>query len=435
MVDNIVTELRKIFISDETDGTTADVISVNGFNGLVATSPGHVSTDNSREDPDLLLADAVFTGEWEDITNFGVIVISVTADVASATDGLMVEFSTNATDNGLVSDDRFTIAAGAKKTFSFQAAAKFFRVVYTNGGDDQGHFHLQTVLKPYYVKPSSHRIADSISPQDDAELTKAVLTGLDDITSVFENIISYRGALQVDQALVHRAGISEHAKRDLGAATTLDVAASAGDTTINVADTTGFTVGDLVRLSDTTVTERSHFHIVAVSAGVSLTLNRPIDNDFEVGDDVTEVQIGMNQNGSLASPISFRVTPSSSERFQITRIMTTMLDDSSMDDGKFGGLNALTNGVAIRTVTNGVTRTLTHWNSNADLKEDMYDVTYSAKAPAGQFGLSSRWTFTKGEFVVDLDGATSDYFEVLIQDDLTGLLDFEVKAQGRLFGG
>ena len=156
-------------------GNFADIIPTNGNNGIVAIAPGHVSTDNSVENADKLLADAVFTGEWEEITNFGVIVISVTSDVASATDGLLVQFSTDGSIDGLVSDDVFTIAAGAKKTFSFQAAAKFFRVVYTNGGSDQGHFHLQTVLKPYYVKPSSHRIKDNVSGEDDSELVKSIL--------------------------------------------------------------------------------------------------------------------------------------------------------------------------------------------------------------------------------------------------------------------
>ena len=37
--------------------------------------------------------------------------------------------------------------------------------------------------------------------------------------------------------------------------------------------------------------------------------------------------------------------------------------------------------------------------------------------------------------MADLDGANGDCLEVLVQDDLTGLLDFELKAQGRLFGG
>lgn len=157
------------------DGTQVDVIPTNGFNGIVAIAPGHVSTDNSTSDT--LLADATFTGEWEDITNFGVIVISVLSDKVSATNGLEVQFSSESSVGTIISDDVFTIEANAKKTFSFQAAAKFYRVVYTNGNVDQGSLILQAVLKPYYVKPSSHRITDSISSQDDAELVKSVITG------------------------------------------------------------------------------------------------------------------------------------------------------------------------------------------------------------------------------------------------------------------
>ena len=156
-------------------GSIADVIPTNGHNGLVSIAPGHVSTDNSTTGT--LGSSIAFTGEWEDITNFGVIVISVTSNVASATDGLMVQFSSDGTIAGIISDDEFTVSAGAKKTFSFQAAAQYYRVVYTNGTTIQSSFNLQTVLKPYYVKPSSHRIQDSISDDDDAELIKAVLTG------------------------------------------------------------------------------------------------------------------------------------------------------------------------------------------------------------------------------------------------------------------
>ena len=153
----------------------ADLIATNGHTGMVVMTPGHVSTDNSTVA--LLNAGIAFTGEWEDISNFGVIVVSLTSDVASATDGLMMQFSSDGTVAGIISDDDYTINAGAKKTFSFQAAAKFFRVIYTNGGTNQGSFNMQTVLKPYYVKPSSHRIQDSIVDDDDAELIKAVITG------------------------------------------------------------------------------------------------------------------------------------------------------------------------------------------------------------------------------------------------------------------
>ena len=173
---DVTARAHRSIITDGTD--TVDIISTNGFNGIVALAPGHVSTDNSTITP--LVGDANFTGDWEEITNFGVIVISITSDVASATDGLLVEFSSDGTIDGIISDDVFTVAAGAKKTFSFQAAAQFYRVIYTNGSSTQSNFNLQTVLKPYYVKPSSHRIQDNIVDDDDAELTKSVLTAKKD---------------------------------------------------------------------------------------------------------------------------------------------------------------------------------------------------------------------------------------------------------------
>ena len=60
------------------------------------------------------------------------------------------------------------------------------RVIYTNGGTDQGVFLLVTQLKPVYTKPSSHRLADTLNGQDDAELVKAGTTGPDQ-NGIFQN--------------------------------------------------------------------------------------------------------------------------------------------------------------------------------------------------------------------------------------------------------
>lgn len=410
-------------------GASGNIVDVGEDGALYATIKGILDPNNSTVET--LNAGISFTGTASDVLNCGTVFVNTYSDVASATDGLMIQQSSDGVNWD--HDDVFTVPAGTGKNYSINAHSKYLRVLYTNGGINQGIFRLQTLCKGN-SKPSSHRIQDPIIDDDDAELVKSVLTGLSDINEIFENVKTYRGALQVDPALVHQVGISEHAKRDLGGTTTFDVAASSGDTLINVAATTGFIVGDIVIVFDTSVVERSHFHIVAVDAGVSLTLSRPLDNDFEIGDNVQEVQIGMNVLGSLASPLSFKVQPNASERWQITRILITLLDQTAMDDARFGGLSELTNGVAIRVSNNSVVRTITHWKSNADLKDDMFDVIYSDKAPAGYFGLGARWTFTKAEFIADLDGANGDYLEVLIQDDLTGLDDFEVKAQGRLFG-
>jgi len=157
-----------------TDGTNdADVIPTNGHFGLVAIAPGHVSTDNSTSTP--LGIDGVFTGEWEDITNFGVIMINAIASHDSAVDGLRIEFSSDGTN--IDNTDTFSLFANDGNTTSVQASTKYFRIVYTNGSTEQTYFRLQVTLKPYYVKPSSHRIKDEISGENDAELVKAVLTG------------------------------------------------------------------------------------------------------------------------------------------------------------------------------------------------------------------------------------------------------------------
>lgn len=153
-------------------GDVVDVVSANGYMGLVTVTPAHISTANSTSTP--LAGGSTFTGTAEEVVNFGVIQVIVSASHASATDGFKIEYSTDGTnwDNG----DNYTIGAGDSKVYSFQPAARYFRIVYTNGATLQTYFRLQTIVKPYYIKPSSHRIADLISPQDDAELVKSVLT-------------------------------------------------------------------------------------------------------------------------------------------------------------------------------------------------------------------------------------------------------------------
>lgn len=263
-----------------------------------------------------------------------------------------------------------------------------------------------------------------------------IIHGISDVDGSIEEINTFRNATKMYDGLVHKIGVNEHFCRGTGTSTTLSVAATSGDTSITVADATGIIVGSLVQLHNGGTRELIHFHVNGVAGNV-LTLSAPLDNSHDIGDTVEEVTVNMNVNGSLGSPISFKVQPPTGERWQFTRILPTMLDSApaTMDDGKFGALTALTNGVVVRTYVDGVFRTLTHWHKNNDLKEDMYDLTYSPNAPAGQSGLSARWTFTKAEFAPDLVGSNGDYIEVLIQDDLTGLDEFKIKIQGRLFGG
>lgn len=113
-----------------------------------------------------------------------------------------------------------------------------------------------------------------------------------------------------------------------------------------------------------------------------------------------------------------------------------MTDATAMDDGTFGGMSALTNGVVVRVLNNGAYRNGACWKTNADIANDMYDFSYVAKPPAGTgYGARGRWTFTNAEVVIELDGTTGDRLEVLVQDALSSLVTFTMKGQGRIYGG
>ena len=162
---------------------TGNLLTLEPDGSLPVTPQGTVSTLNSTADT--LDPDEVFTGEAEDVTNVAIAYITVKSDVASAIDGLSIQQSSD----GVNWDhtDEFTISAGSGKTFSFQAAAQYFRIVYTNGSTIQSYFRLQTLLKSTYGKPSSHRVADTISDNDDSELVKSVLTGIES-NGVYQNV-------------------------------------------------------------------------------------------------------------------------------------------------------------------------------------------------------------------------------------------------------
>ena len=152
---------------------------------------GTIFAGNSSTTP--LAAAGVFTGTAQDTLGFGTITIQAFADVVSATDGLLVEWSPDGTNWD--DSDPFTVAAGNGRFFTFGPQARFFRVRYINGATLQTAFRLQTIGKICYVKPSCHRLSEVISDDSDAELQKAVVAGRTS-TGTYVNIAtSTAGAL------------------------------------------------------------------------------------------------------------------------------------------------------------------------------------------------------------------------------------------------
>lgn len=146
--------------------------------------PAEVDTGNSTSTP--LGNGATFTGSWTNVLAHTNVSIMVTTDKDSATNGLVFQQSSDGVN---VDDtDSYTISANVPKQYTFGVAAKFVRVVYTNGSQTQGFFRLQTIHHPFAPKPSSHRLDDTPISQDDAELVKAVLTGKSSAGNNYVNV-------------------------------------------------------------------------------------------------------------------------------------------------------------------------------------------------------------------------------------------------------
>lgn len=140
---------------------------------LLTNLRGHVCEENSTTTN--LDADEVFTGEWQDTIDYGTVTVGIKSDQDSAVDGLMIEWSADGVTKA--QDDVFTLSANSGKVFTFGPANRYVRVVYTNGGVQTTSLNIQTILRRVFIKPSSHRINDSIVAEDDAQLMKTVLTG------------------------------------------------------------------------------------------------------------------------------------------------------------------------------------------------------------------------------------------------------------------
>lgn len=600
-IDELGRIVTQAVISDS-DGNAVDVIDnqVADTKELAVNLRGFECVCNSTDEP--LGANLSFEGEWINTLDYGTVVIGIISGQDSAIDGLVIQWSANGVD--IVQTDEFSIFANKGKVFTFGYANKYIKIKYTNGSTIQTDFHLQTIHRRVYVKPSSHRINDSIIGQDDAELMQSVLkvqtndektyknvdvqnplptdgdsvygkdlyltesdpgdfiitldptadetailtsmvsdvwvekkndtatnpklvtlafrrpvlttsfgidsgpdgdfsnvkiyvmqgqaeflivdesadntkyqirlfstaplkfsairfefhtsdtvtTGLygifkhsevaarlqaiSELTEAVEDVSSYRGALNVNSAWVHRKIVNETFHQHTANITNPTNPISEGDTSFVVDDATGFVTLDEIKIEEGSLQEIGILTLTDVT-GTTFTLDRPLANDYTTAAEIIEVSTNMAAiAGTLASPQIYEIDPPPLTIWQITRILFTITDNLAPDDGKFGGIPALENGVVIRAITAaGRVVAFANWKTNGDMRRDMYDVTFTDKAPAGNHGVNGRWTFTKAEVVAELDGNGTPIqsMQILIQDDLTDLLTFTMKAQGRVF--
>jgi len=259
-----------------------------------------------------------------------------------------------------------------------------------------------------------------------------------DAISLAGMFIPKNGTVDIVRLEYNPLFVNRHFVRELGVVTNPTNPVTAGDQTITVASTVGFSTGDSVFIRENPVQDCDIFQITNI-AGSVITLSRPICNNYSTTTDFILVSENMAVDGSV-TPISFRIQPPAERIWNIERIIIGMKTEGEPDDSTFGDIASLTNGVIVREVINGSIRTLAQWRDNSDIAQDMFDVTFTSASRLGQYGVRGRWTFTKFSHEVILNGNNGDYIEVIIQDDLESnqtqnqINEFEIKGQGHVNG-
>lgn len=180
-----------------------------------------------------------------------------------------------------------------------------------------------------------------------------------------------------------------------------------------------------------------HFQSRVINVNTNtITIDSPFDYGFTTGASVFKGVTSMNVDGGT-TPVIFRVSPlsmDSSVQWDITKIIIHIEDDAAMDDTKFGGISALTNGVVMRK-KDGTYVHFFNAKDNGALIDYCSIYDYSEKAGGGGYGFRVVKAFGGQDnqgVVIRLAASSSDELQIIVQDNLTTLTDMHATAIGHV---
>lgn len=242
-----------------------------------------------------------------------------------------------------------------------------------------------------------------------------------------------KNSLDVNIKTVHTSIIDQEFNFKTNVYTMFSSPVIAQDRTFTVIDASGFTVRDKIQIEDGIV-ETDYPSILSIT-GNTITIDRPIDKNYTTLDGIRKIISNMNVDGSV-TPVSFKVRAETAiTASHIRRLLIAMTHEIEGDGSTFGGIPELTRGVLFRAYyeRTGEYKTIANWKTNSDIASHMYDMTNSDRADKKNlFSTSGRWTITQSGAVAELQPNNIDFLEFLIQDDLTGLATFKIRAQGHI---
>lgn len=138
-----------------------------------AVNTGVISIDNSTTTA--LGIGATFTGTSEEVKDYAAINVAIWADQDSAADGLSLEWS----QDNVNWDEIMNVTIGANKveSYEFGIRARYFRIVYTNGGIAQGAFRLQTIFHAMRTRHGTRCLCVDIDSREFAPTRRAIIAG------------------------------------------------------------------------------------------------------------------------------------------------------------------------------------------------------------------------------------------------------------------
>ena len=216
----------------------------------------------------------------------------------------------------------------------------------------------------------------------------------------------------------------------LDAETTITTTTAKDDYIINVASATGFVIGKYLTIYNIEANRVFFANILAINT-LAITLDTPIDFEFLSGSFVNVGNTNMNVDGSITPKIFGIRNPNVQDvalSYDITRIIFKCLTAATIDLSKFGDIiGGLTRGLVARKV-DGTYRNIFNVKTNAELKNLMYDFDIQLASGNQQDGFTGRFTFEKLGSVLRLE--QNEDLQFIVQDDLSGLTEFNIIAQG-----
>lgn len=204
---------------------------------------------------------------------------------------------------------------------------------------------------------------------------------------------------------------------------TLTSVVSIDDEVINVSAGHGFTAAAGEYLVIRNGDAFSQTKVISVNVN-AITVEMPVASSYPLTSEIIRGNILMNVNGSVTA-VDFKYssnccgTQSPIIPIDISTVIITMQHGTNVpDDGKFGGISALTKGLYFRR-QNGGRQNLGNYISNQDFKDVGAEVEYTQKAPAGTNGTNIFFDIENifGQ-VIRMDPRDDDMILSKVRDDI-----------------